>query len=52
MQNFLRSLGTFLADEDGPTTVEYSMMLALIIIVCLIAIVLTIPRPSHVSLLA
>jgi pilus assembly protein Flp/PilA len=28
----------FLESEDGPTAVEYAVMLALIIIVCLIAI--------------
>jgi pilus assembly protein Flp/PilA len=28
----------FLKSEDGPTAVEYAVMLALIIIVCLVAI--------------
>jgi pilus assembly protein Flp/PilA len=28
----------FLASEDGPTAVEYAVMLALIIVVCLVAI--------------
>lgn len=28
----------FLASEDGPTAVEYAVMLALIIVVCLAAI--------------
>jgi pilus assembly protein Flp/PilA len=28
----------FLASEDGPTAVEYAVMLALIIIVCLAAV--------------
>ena len=28
----------FLASEDGPTSVEYAVMLALIVIVCLAAI--------------
>ena len=28
----------FLKDEDGPTAVEYAVMLALIIVVCLAAI--------------
>jgi pilus assembly protein Flp/PilA len=28
----------FLASEDGPTAVEYAVMLALIVIVCLAAI--------------
>ena len=31
-------LRRFLASEDGPTAVEYAVMLALIIIVCLVAI--------------
>ncbi len=31
-------LKTFLTEEDGPTAVEYAVMLALIIIVCLTAI--------------
>lgn len=34
MQRILR----FLADEDGPTAVEYAVMLALIIVVCIVAI--------------
>jgi pilus assembly protein Flp/PilA len=28
----------FLTSEDGPTAVEYAVMLALIIVVCLVAI--------------
>lgn len=28
----------FLAAEDGPTAVEYAVMLALIVVVCLVAI--------------
>ena len=31
-------LAAFLRDEDGPTAVEYAVMLALIIVVCLAAI--------------
>ena len=31
-------LKTFLAEEDGPTAVEYAVMLALIIVVCIAAI--------------
>ncbi len=34
----LKKLHQFLASEDGPTAVEYAVMLALIIIVCLVAI--------------
>ena len=32
------SLVRFLKSEDGPTAVEYAVMLALIIVVCLVAI--------------
>jgi pilus assembly protein Flp/PilA len=28
----------FLKDDDGPTTVEYAVMLALIIVVCIVAL--------------
>ncbi|HVA47604.1 MAG TPA: Flp family type IVb pilin [Pirellulales bacterium] len=38
MLNAIRSLRRFLAAEDGPTAVEYAVMLALIVIVCLTAI--------------
>jgi len=38
MKNALRHLRTFLKSEDGPTAVEYAVMLALIIVVCLTAI--------------
>ena len=31
-------LRRFIGDEDGPTAVEYAVMLALIIVVCLAAI--------------
>jgi pilus assembly protein Flp/PilA len=34
----VRGLVDFLTDEDGPTAVEYAVMLALIIVTCLIAI--------------
>jgi pilus assembly protein Flp/PilA len=30
----------FVRDEDGPTAVEYAVMLALIIIVCLTSVIL------------
>ncbi len=32
------SIRRFLASEEGPTAVEYAVMLALIIVVCLVAI--------------
>ena len=33
-----RSVGSFLRAEDGPTAVEYAVMLALIVVVCIAAI--------------
>jgi pilus assembly protein Flp/PilA len=38
MKALLRRLGRFLTAEDGPTAVEYAVMLALIVVVCLAAI--------------
>ena len=38
MQSLLKISHRFLACEDGPTTVEYAVMLSLIVIVCLTAI--------------
>jgi pilus assembly protein Flp/PilA len=38
MKNFALRVQRFLKSEDGPTAVEYAVMLALIIIVCLTAI--------------
>ena len=38
MKNFGKQIKNFLASEDGPTAVEYAVMLALIIIVCLATI--------------
>ncbi len=38
MKKFATKLQRFLVSEDGPTAVEYAVMLALIIIVCLVAI--------------
>ena len=35
MINFANSVKKFLVSEDGPTAVEYAVMLALIVIVCL-----------------
>lgn len=36
--SLVKKLHAFLVSEDGPTAVEYAVMLALIIIVCLTAI--------------
>ena len=38
MRRFTLELRKFLQSEDGPTAVEYAVMLALIIVVCLVAI--------------
>ena len=38
MNRLMRNVVTFLKREDGPTAVEYAVMLALIIVVCLAAI--------------
>ncbi|MHB0960959.1 MAG: Flp family type IVb pilin [Pirellulaceae bacterium] len=38
MKNLALKVQRFLVSEDGPTAVEYAVMLALIIVVCLTAI--------------
>jgi pilus assembly protein Flp/PilA len=38
MRAFAQSIKRFIVSEDGPTAVEYAVMLALIIVVCLTAI--------------
>ena len=38
MKNLSHKMRRFLVSEDGPTAVEYAVMLALIIVVCLTAI--------------
>jgi len=38
MRKFVNSVVNFLKREDGPTAVEYAVMLALIIVVCITAI--------------
>ncbi len=38
MRNITKSLVEFLKKEDGPTAVEYAVMLALIIVVCIAAV--------------
>ena len=38
MKSLAQKVHRFLVSEDGPTAVEYAVMLALIIIVCLTAI--------------
>lgn len=38
MRQLLHHVDRFIRSEDGPTAVEYAVMLALIIVVCLVAI--------------
>ncbi len=38
MKNLAKKVQRFLVSEDGPTAVEYAVMLALIVIVCLTTI--------------
>ena len=38
MKSFTQKLRRFLASEDGPTAVEYAVLLSLIILVCMTAI--------------
>ncbi len=38
MKNLSHKLSRFLSSEDGPTAVEYAVMLALIVVVCLGAV--------------
>jgi pilus assembly protein Flp/PilA len=38
VKRFIANVREFLENEDGPTAVEYAVMLALIIVVCLAAI--------------
>jgi len=38
MKSFATKLRRFLVSEDGPTAVEYAVMLSMIVVVCLTAI--------------
>lgn len=38
IRNCWRCFRTFLKREDGPTAVEYAVMLALIVVICLTAV--------------
>ena len=35
MKNLLKRVNRFLVSEDGPTAVEYAVMLALILVACI-----------------
>jgi len=38
VRRFARVVATFVKAEDGPTAVEYAVMLALVIVVCVTAV--------------
>jgi pilus assembly protein Flp/PilA len=38
MRKFTKAVVSFINDESGPTAVEYAVMLALIIVVCITAV--------------
>lgn len=38
MRHYYEMVRDLLANEDGPTAVEYAVMLALIIVVCIVAV--------------
>ena len=38
MNSVINSIKRFLKNEDGPTAVEYAVMLALIIVLCIVVI--------------
>jgi pilus assembly protein Flp/PilA len=38
MCTYLSALRRFVGNEDGPTSVEYAVMLALILLVCIVSI--------------
>lgn len=38
MQRWIQNIKAFVTSEDGPTAVEYAVMLALIVVVCLTSI--------------
>ena len=38
MDKILKRIRNFISAEDGPTAVEYAVMLAMIIVVCLAAV--------------
>jgi pilus assembly protein Flp/PilA len=38
MKSLMQHIGRFIRSEDGPTAVEYAVMLALIIVACLVII--------------
>ncbi|MFO0906021.1 MAG: Flp family type IVb pilin [Pirellulales bacterium] len=49
MTQFLHHVRRFIQSEDGPTAVEYAVILALVIVVCLTAISTFQPRTQTVA---
>ena len=49
MNRFLRHVRRFVRSEDGPTAVEYAVIVALVIVVCLTAISTFQPRQQTVA---
>lgn len=47
MSSFLSAVKAFMVEEDGPTAVEYAVMLALIIVVCIATVQLVGQRASQ-----
>jgi len=47
MRKFFASVVSFLQAEDGPTAVEYAVMLAMIILVCFVAVALVGTKTSN-----
>jgi pilus assembly protein Flp/PilA len=38
MKQYKQAIAVFMKEEDGPTSIEYAVMLALIVVVCLTAV--------------
>jgi pilus assembly protein Flp/PilA len=38
MRKLTKAVWTFLVAEDGPTAVEYAIMLALVLVTCIVAV--------------
>ena len=47
MKTFALKVQRFLKSEDGPTAVEYAVMLALIVIVCIALVIRLLADPAN-----
>ncbi|WP_153557736.1 Flp family type IVb pilin [Roseimaritima sediminicola] len=47
LPNALSAVGRFLLEEDGPTAVEYAVMLALIVVACVGSVMLLADRTNE-----